>query len=184
MSVDLPAPFSPSKASRRPRRTRSETPSSARTPGNDFVMPSHSRMSRWDQPSAHLGLHRNNREQRVRPRRRLISGASAQPANEPSRRRLLFRGRRAELYFSTSALSSAESALNSCRPGKAFTSSSPQAITHRVAEDGSDPQRDDFLFRAIDGEPDIVPFPRDHPTVAAYKKIGDAEVRMTWRIWI
>lgn len=39
INVDLPAPFSPSKALSRPRRTARLTPSSARTPGKDFVMP-------------------------------------------------------------------------------------------------------------------------------------------------
>ncbi len=43
MSVDLPAPFSPSKACTSPRRTSNETPSLATTPGNSLRM---SRISR------------------------------------------------------------------------------------------------------------------------------------------
>jgi hypothetical protein len=38
MSVDLPAPFSPRSACTSPARTSNDTPSSARTPGNDFAM--------------------------------------------------------------------------------------------------------------------------------------------------
>src|SRR5579862_6710726 len=38
MSVDLPAPFSPTSTSTSPRYNVSETPESARTPGNDFPM--------------------------------------------------------------------------------------------------------------------------------------------------
>src|SRR6266536_5831667 len=38
ISVDFPAPFSPTRASGSPRRTDSETPSQARTPGNRLVM--------------------------------------------------------------------------------------------------------------------------------------------------
>ena len=39
INVDLPAPFSPSSALSRPRRTVICTSSSARTPGNDLQMP-------------------------------------------------------------------------------------------------------------------------------------------------
>jgi hypothetical protein len=45
INVDLPAPFSPTSASGSPRRTESETPSQARTPGKRLVMFSSS--SRW-----------------------------------------------------------------------------------------------------------------------------------------
>ena len=39
MSVDLPAPFSPSSACTSPRRTSKSTLSLATTPGNVLVMP-------------------------------------------------------------------------------------------------------------------------------------------------
>ena len=42
MSVDLPAPFSPSRQCTSPRRTLSEMRSLARTPGNAFVIPTRS----------------------------------------------------------------------------------------------------------------------------------------------
>src|SRR5580704_2452612 len=38
ISVDLPAPFSPTSACTSPAATSKDTPSSARTPGNDFVI--------------------------------------------------------------------------------------------------------------------------------------------------
>ena len=41
ISVDLPAPFSPTSACTSPAPTSNETPSSARTPGNDFVIAAH-----------------------------------------------------------------------------------------------------------------------------------------------
>src|SRR3954470_21874938 len=39
ISVDLPAPFWPSRQCTSPGRTSRSTPSRARTPGNDLVMP-------------------------------------------------------------------------------------------------------------------------------------------------
>src|ERR1700722_9156410 len=44
ISVDLPAPFSPMRASTSPGRTRRLTFSSARTPGKDLLTPSTSRI--------------------------------------------------------------------------------------------------------------------------------------------
>src|SRR3712207_4962384 len=50
MSVLLPAPFSPTKPSTSPARSRSDTPSSATTPGKALPMPSSS--SSGDPPAA------------------------------------------------------------------------------------------------------------------------------------
>src|SRR3954462_218872 len=74
ISVDLPAPFSPTSAWTSPARRSNDTPLSARTPANDLTMPSSSRIvsattlpltpTREDVPLVRLDLRQPRRPDR------------------------------------------------------------------------------------------------------------------------